>query len=83
MSLLEPNSARDCERPPGYLIDDLGYLTEIQAAAALGITAKTLIEYRQAGTGPQHVELARKIYYGPRRLAEWLDAGGARLIEDK
>ena len=28
MSLLEPNSARDCERPPGYLIDDLGYLTD-------------------------------------------------------
>jgi hypothetical protein len=63
---------------PGYLLAELGYVDELEAAAALNVTPKTLIEYRRAGTGPQHTELARKIYYSRDAIAAWLAAGGTR-----
>jgi hypothetical protein len=63
---------------PGYLLADLGYVDEIEAAAALDVTTKTLIEYRRAGIGPQYTELARKILYSREAIARWLAEGGTR-----
>ena len=68
--------------PIGYLLDELGYLEEPEAAAAVGVTPKTLIDYRKAGKGPAHVELARKIFYSREAIAAWLAAGGTRGIEN-
>ena len=42
------------------------------------LAEKTLIEYRKAGCGPKHAEIARRILYSRKALAEWLDAGGTR-----
>jgi hypothetical protein len=64
--------------PPGYLLAELGYVDELEAAAALAITPKTLVEYRRAGVGPAYTELARKIFYSREALAAWLAAGGTR-----
>ena len=58
------------EPPPlGYLLDELGYLEEPETAAAVGVTPKTMIDYRKAGKGPAHVELARKIFYSREAIA--------------
>ena len=64
--------------PSGYLLEELGYLDEPEAAAALNVTPKTLIEYRKTGKGPAHVELARRILYSRDALAAWLASGGTR-----
>jgi hypothetical protein len=63
---------------PGYLLAELGYVDELEAAAALAVTPKTLIEYRRAGIGPHYTELARKIFYSRDAIAAWLAAGGTR-----
>jgi hypothetical protein len=67
---------------PGYLLAELGYVDEFEAAAALNVTPKTLIEYRKAGIGPRYTELARKIFYSREALAAWLAAGGTRNTEE-
>jgi Helix-turn-helix domain len=72
-------SAPDREPPePGYLLAELGYVDELEAAAGLDITPKTLIGYRRAGIGPRHTELARKIFYSREAIAAWLANGGVR-----
>jgi hypothetical protein len=68
---------------PGYLLAELDYLDELEAAAALNVTPKTLIEYRRTGIGPQYAELARKIFYSREAIAAWLAAGGTRSTEQK
>ena len=66
---------------PGYLLNELGYVDEPEAAAALDITPKTLTEYRRLGIGPDYAELARRIIYSRQALAAWLAAGGTRAKE--
>ena len=63
---------------PGYLLAELGYVDEIEAAAALDLAPKTLTSYRQQGCGPEYTELARKILYSKDALAKWLAAGGTK-----
>jgi hypothetical protein len=67
---------------PGYLLIELGYVDELEAAAALNVTPKTLIEYRRAGSGPRYTELARKIFYSREAIAAWLAAGGSRASNE-
>jgi hypothetical protein len=62
----------------GQILAELGYVDESDAAAGLGITTKTLIEYRRMGRGPVHTEVARRILYSREAIAAWLAAGGAR-----
>jgi Helix-turn-helix domain len=64
--------------PEGYLLTELGYLDEIEAAAALNIEPKTLAEYRKTGVGPDYAVVARRILYSKAALAKWLEAGGSR-----
>jgi hypothetical protein len=68
--------------PPGYLLRELGYVDEIEAAASLDITPQTLAEYRKAGVGPKYTELARKILYSKQARAEWLANGGTRQADE-
>ena len=63
---------------PGYLLAELGYVDEIEAAAALDLAPKTLTDYRKNGVGPDYVELARNILYSRDALAKWLAAGGTK-----
>lgn len=63
---------------PGYLLFELGYLTEEVAASALGVDDKTLAGYRTGGIGPEHAVVGRAIYYSKTALAKWLEAGGTR-----
>lgn len=64
--------------PAGYLLNELGIVDEIEAATGLGITPQTLAGYRKAGTGPRFIEVARKVMYSRKALAEWLENGGTR-----
>jgi hypothetical protein len=64
--------------PPGYLLEEFGYVDEIEAAVALDLAPKTLTAYRKDGSGPAHIELARKVLYSKVALAAWLAAGGTR-----
>jgi hypothetical protein len=64
--------------PPGYLLSQLGYIDEIEAAAAIDVTQKTLVGYRQQGIGPEFTEVARRILYSKTALAKWLETGGTR-----
>jgi hypothetical protein len=64
--------------PPGYLLAELGFVDEIEAAAAIDVTPKTLVEYRKQGIGPEFTEVARRILYSKAALAKWLEAGGTR-----
>ena len=71
-----------CEPPePGYLLAELGYDDEIEAAASLDITPKTLIEYRKLGIGPEYTEVARRILYSREARAKWLANGGTRAFQ--
>jgi Helix-turn-helix domain len=67
---------------PGYLLRELGYVDEIEAAAALDITPQTLIGYRKSGIGPVYAEIARKIMYSRDALATWLASGGTRKHDE-
>ena len=60
------------------MLTELGYVDEIEAAAGLDLTPPTLAGYRKNGIGPRYTELARKIMYSKKALAEWLEAGGTK-----
>jgi hypothetical protein len=66
---------------PGYLLAELGYEDEIEAAASLNVTPKTLGEYRKLGIGPEYTEVARRILYSRDARAKWLANGGTRAFE--
>jgi hypothetical protein len=71
-------SILDEPAPPGYLLTELGYVDEIEAATAIDVTHKTLVGYRQQGIGPEYTEVARRILYSKTALAKWLETGGTR-----
>lgn len=52
------------------------WLSEEAAAAALGLTEKTLIAYRKGGVGPAFSLIGRGIFYSHASLEAWLAAGG-------
>jgi hypothetical protein len=65
-------------RAPGFLLAELGYLTETEAAEALDLSLPTWVEYRKRGTGPEYTVVGRKIFYSVDGIAEWLANGGTR-----
>lgn len=73
---------REDPPPTGYLLAELGYLDEPEAAAALDITPQTLVAYRKARSGPEFIEVARRIMYSRESLARWLAKGGTRKHDD-
>ena len=74
-----PAAPRDL-KPEGYLFDELEFLDEIEMAAALDVTPETFTGWRKQRIGPPHTEVGRKIIYGKRRAASWLEAGGTRQL---
>jgi hypothetical protein len=65
-------------RAPGFLLLELGYLPEPEAAEALDLSLPTLVEYRKKRKGPPFTIVGRKILYGVNGIAEWLANGGTR-----
>lgn len=49
-------------------------LNERQAAMLLGMSARTLQEWRYRGGGPKFVKTGRSIRYRRRDLMAWIDA---------
>ncbi|HEX7082028.1 MAG TPA: helix-turn-helix domain-containing protein [Gammaproteobacteria bacterium] len=63
-------------RAAGHVVTVSG-LTDVDgAAAALGVTARTLRRWRTSGTGPPHVEIGARIWYPVESLSRWLDRSG-------
>lgn len=68
-----------CEQSTlGPLLLELGYLSERDAAAALGLHEQTLAQYRRQSIGPEHAQLARLVVYSRSALQRWLESGGTR-----
>ncbi len=49
-----------------------GYRTEIEQAARLGVTLRTLRRWRSIGFGPRVTRLGRFVYYRPEAEIEFL-----------
>ena len=61
---------------------ELALLDEDEAAAVIEVSEKTLRNYRRLGIGPRFAVVRRKPKYTMPWLKQWLEAGGARAIED-
>lgn len=51
-----------------------GYLWTPEAARRIGLSPKTLWNYRHLGKGPQAKPIGRKLAYSIEELDAWLDA---------
>jgi hypothetical protein len=60
----------------GSLLKD--YLTEEDAAAAIGVKPKTMREYRRLQIGPPFTIVARQYRYHRPKLRQWLADGGVK-----
>lgn len=57
-------------RSPALLCD---YLTETQLAGELGVTLRTLRNWRALGETPPVTRIGRKIYYARHAARAWLE----------
>jgi helix-turn-helix protein len=69
--------------PSGSLLIEMGYMSEDNAARAVGLKTSTLRAYRKAKTGPRHTVIARRILYLRADLESWLRAGGLKSGDDE
>ena len=46
--------------------------SELEAASAIGVSAKSLARWRKGGIGPPYLQLGRKVRYRPGDVAEWI-----------
>ena len=53
------------------LIKDGYYLNPKQAAAYLGVTVKTLADYRSFGRKPEYIKFHNKVRYSPEVILEY------------
>ena len=54
-----------------------------QVAEALGLSTRTLEDWRLRGAGPRFIRMSpRAVRYSPRRLAEWVAAREQRSTSD-
>jgi predicted DNA-binding transcriptional regulator AlpA len=49
-------------------------LSEREAAARVGLSPRTLENYRTSGTGPAFCKLGRRVLYRPADLDAWIAA---------
>lgn len=49
-------------------------LTTMEAAPEAGVAAKTLENWRSAGTGPKFIKAGRKVLYDPHDIEAWKNA---------
>ena len=65
-------------RPDGYLLEDLDFVDEPEAAASLKLSHQTLVKYRKQGVGPAFSIVGRRVIYSRGSLRSWLENGGTR-----
>ncbi len=53
------------------MTDEIVYLTPLQAARVLGVSAKTLARYRVKAKGPVFVKLEGRVRYLRKDLDDW------------
>ena len=70
-------------RENGFLLKDLNYISEAEAAIALNVSEQTLIEWRKRQVGPPFSMIGRRFIYAVPRLKQWVEAGGTRAAEAK
>jgi hypothetical protein len=68
--------------PAGYLLEELGWIDETEAAAAINVTPQTMAGYRKICIGPDFAEVARCILYSKVGLGKWLADGGTRMADE-
>ena len=47
-------------------------LTDVELASRLGISVRTIRNWRLTGDGPGHLKLGKSVRYSPEAVAEWL-----------
>ena len=57
-------------------------LTEKEAAARLGVTVRTVQEWRRQGRGPQFYKIGRAVRYAEADLLEFIRASARRSTSD-
>lgn len=57
---------------PDTIRQELGIYNEQELAAALGVTADTLGQWRAKNTGPDHVKLGKAVFYRREDVAKWV-----------
>mgnify|MGYP001203675018 CR=1 FL=1 len=73
-SKLPPLKA-DQNAPAMLKQDAVGFLTTSQAAEILGLSAKTLANWRVSGKGPEFHRLGGAVRYHPNDLNAWVERG--------
>lgn len=75
----ELNQSPDTLAPLHHVPSVAELLTPDDVAAALGVSTKTLANYRARGTGPRHIRVGGKVYYRREDYAAYWNAlmGGA------
>ena len=49
-------------------------LNEIEASTVLNVGVKTLQAWRCRGKGPQYFKVGRRVFYGERKLSQYLES---------
>jgi predicted DNA-binding transcriptional regulator AlpA len=52
--------------------DEVRYLKPIQVSERIGISVKTLSNWRVSGKGPKHVQVGRGVKYPSDLLDQWI-----------
>ncbi len=58
------------------------YLTELETAKTLHLSAKTLQRFRQEGTGPSYFKAGRRVLYAPPDIDLWLQQNSFRSTSE-
>lgn len=53
--------------------EDVQLMTTKQAASALGVAVRTMIDWRQLRKGPAYVKVGRVVRYRPSDIKVWVD----------
>lgn len=64
---------QDVEEVAQRLRERLGFVSEVQFAAMMLVTADTLQYWRMRGTGPKFVRLGRGVFYRLKDIELWMD----------
>jgi hypothetical protein len=59
---------------PGYREFDDGYISDVLAAAEIGIKPGTLANWRCRGRGPVYFKVGHQVLYRPADVDDWIVA---------
>ncbi len=55
-------------------VSQISYLTQYEAADALGVKASTLKRWKREGYGPPWTRIGRRVVYIPADVQEWIQS---------